>query len=156
MRRTPGLLLLAAALALALAAPAAEAQRDQAITLRSVTPLAWADAEGNRNPTLTVEPGAVVTFTIVNDDGGYHNFQAGSQEPSAYLENKGDQLTYAFTAPASGSVEYKCPVHPVEMKGTLRVAGAGAEPTGNGTPGPAFVGLLLAVAGSALLLARRN
>lgn len=157
MRRTSGPLLLLLVAALALAAAPAEAQ-STSFTLKSVAPLAWANEAGEKNPALTVPPGATVTFTIVNDDGGYHNFQVGSQEPSDYLDEKGAQLTYTFTAPASGSVAYQCPVHPLEMKGTLRVQGDGAAapPGDNGTPGPAFLAVLLGVAGAALLLARRN
>lgn len=157
MRRVPGiLLLLALASAALLAAAPAAAQEDARLVLRSVAGPAWADEAGQRNPLLTVAPGAKVVVRVVNDDGGFHNLQVDGNPPSEYVQEKGAELLYPFTAPASGELGYRCPVHPDTMKGTIRVQGEGSPPPRDGVPGAGVAGALAALALAAGLLARRG
>ena len=68
-------------------------------------------------PTLTVVTGAVVTWT--NEDDAPHTVTAddGESFESGVL---GEGGTFELTAPAPGTYEYHCEVHPF-MVGTLTV-----------------------------------
>lgn len=126
----------------------------------------WVDASGTRNPTLTVPAGEQITIIAQQgDEGGVpHNIKVGTQAPSANFEAAGESVEYTFTAPASGTAEYICTIHPNTMKGTVRVAGAdtggnggtGGETGDNDSPAFGLLGALVALAGVALLVARRS
>ena len=124
----------------------------------------WADANGRENPTLTVPASQEITIVAQQDDQGGipHNIKVGNQAPSANFQDAGDSVEYKFTSPASGTVQYICTIHPGTMKGTISVAGAdggsgnGGETGDNDSPSLGVLGALVALAGVALLLARRG
>ena len=122
----------------------------------------WTDESGNQvNPTLTVPAGQEVT--IVAKQGAAdqipHNIKVGQNPTSATFTDEGESVEYKFTL-ASGSAEYICAIHPTTMKGTVRVAGAdggsGGDTGDKESPSLGLVGALVALAGAALLVARRN
>lgn len=104
------------------------------ITLLGLDDLAWHLPEGGRaNPPLNVCPSADITFTIIVPDteGIPHNFavQAPDAPAPTTTLSAGDETTYVWSAPESGSFVYICTIHPQTMKGTVT---AGAPATGGG------------------------
>ena len=98
-----------------------------------------------RNPTLVVPPNAQITVTL-KGGGGVHNVQVQGQPASDYVNAEGDEVTYTFTSPASGTVQYWCVPHRTAgMVGQVRVAapagegGEGGQAGGGegGAPAPA-------------------
>lgn len=96
------------------------------------------------NPTLVVPPNAKITITL-KGGGGVHNIQVGDNPPSEYVNAPGDEVTYTFTSPASGTLEYFCVPHKsAKMGGKVQVAAAGGadagagdgQAAGNGTTAP--------------------
>jgi plastocyanin len=155
--RTFGLFLLAAGLALAAVPAVAQETGATAFTLIAKNPeFVWANEQGQENPTLVVPAGQQVTVTVKNDadQEGFHSLQVKGQDKSEDIEDAGQTVTYTFTAPASGSVEYVCPYHATTMKGTVRVAGSAVEEKKE-SPGLQVVGLGLAFLGAALVLRRK-
>lgn len=120
----------------------------------------WADASGRENPTLTVPAGQEITITAsqVLEDEIPHNIKVGNNAVSDTFDAAGDSVEYKFTAPASGSLPYVCTIHPNTMKGTVQVAGSATDggDGGNDSPGLGVLGALVALAGVALLVARRS
>lgn len=160
--RTFGFLLIVAGFTLA--AASASAVTGDTFTLASVTKggdIHWAlnDANGEKNPRLEVPAGAEVTLKIVNADNGFHNLKVGGavNKKTENIEAQGDEQTLTFTAPQSGTVEYVCEYHASTMKGVIAVQGSGAPAEEkNESPGLQVVGVLLALLGAALVVARRS
>lgn len=158
--KTLGLTLVTLGLVLSAAPLAASQEEGQtAFTLTSHTEngaFYWTlEGQTAKNPTLVVTPNAEITITIKNTDGGFHNLQVGSNPPSEYIEAEGDEKTYTFTAPASGTLDYFCVPHKSSgMKGTIRVAGTAVEEKKE-SPGVQVVGVSIALLGAALILRRR-
>lgn len=93
----------------------------------------WEDEEGNRNPTLRVPAGAEVTITA-RSVSGFHNVHVEGFGPSDYFSD-GEETTYTFTAPASGTLPYWCDPHrSAGMAGRVVVEGSG-DGTGDGGGG---------------------
>lgn len=118
------------------------------------------EGTGEKNPTLVVTPGAEITITLKNENG-FHNIQVEGFPASDYVEAAGDEVTYTFTAPESGTLEYFCVPHKsMDMKGTIRVAGTpettDTETENNNTPGVALLGTLLALGLVAATATRRK
>lgn len=67
-------------------------------------------------PTITVVTGATITWT--NDDEAPHTVTANDESFESSLLNQGG--TYQLVAPAPGTYQYHCEVHPF-MAGTLTV-----------------------------------
>ncbi|MCY1136702.1 cupredoxin family copper-binding protein [Actinoplanes sp. Pm04-4] len=67
-------------------------------------------------PTLTVKPGAEVTWTF--DDSTDHTVVA--DDNSFASQPMGNGQTYTHTFPAAGEVAYHCSIHPF-MKATVTV-----------------------------------
>lgn len=87
--------------------------------------------ETQRNPTLYVKPGAEITLTLTGVSGT-HNIQVDGFAASDYV-NPGDTITYTFTAPQSGVIQYWCVPHKSSnMVGRVQ---AGAPTTGGGGAG---------------------
>lgn len=157
--------LLVAGIALA-ALPAAAQSAQTSFTLASKQAggdFVWtAEGLSGNNPTLTVPASTEITITAKGDASGVpHNIKVGSAATSETFQGEDGEVTYTFTSPASGSVDYVCTIHPVSMKGKVTVEGSqqGGEPTDGeekDSPGVALVGTLLAFAGVALLVARRR
>lgn len=116
------------------------------------------EGQTSRNPTLVVPASATITVTLKGTDDGVHNFQVDGSPASDYVQGAGQVVTYTFTSPGSGGKQYWCVPHKgAGMIGTVRVAGSAAgEDGGKESPGVATIGALLAVAGAALLVARRR
>lgn len=91
-----------------------------------------------KNPTITVEPGAKVTIRL-KSVSGFHNIQVEGQTPSEYVDT-GEETVYTFTAPATGgTLKYWCVPHRSSgMQGSIRV-GTTAPATGGGTSGGSLV-----------------
>lgn len=122
----------------------------------------WREEGGtSNNPALIVPANAQITFTVkkgTDPDGIPHNLKVGTTaESEETIMNAGDEFTYTTTAPASGSAEYVCTIHPTTMKGTMRVAGTGGDGGDgeNGAPGFALAAVVVGLAGAALLVRRR-
>lgn len=101
------------------------------------------EGQTQRDPTLVVPPNAQITITLKNG-GGVHNVQVTGQPASDYVNAEGDVVTYTFTSPASGTLEYWCVPHKRDgMGGRIQVAAAGGDAGagggqdgGNGTATP--------------------
>lgn len=105
------------------------------------------EGEDGRNPALVVSASTLITVTIVNMEDVPHNFcYESDQQCSEYVEQAGDEATYTFTSPASGTADYWCLPHKAAgMRGIVRVAGT-EGPGENGTPGFAAAVAVAAIA----------
>lgn len=158
--------MLALGLALSVVPAGAQGQTSFTIQTNNEASSGYFTLEGEtaKNPTLNVAPGAMITITLKGVDDGFHNFCVDGAEPkcSEYVESGADTQTFMFTAPASGKVEYFCQPHRgAGMKGTVNAASATATPENvggetNDTPGFELAGALVALAGVALIVARRR
>lgn len=121
--------------------------------------------DGTKNPTLTVPANTEITITLKNVGDAVHNIQVDGSDASEYVQADGDEVTYKFTSPASGSKDYWCVPHKSSgMRGMVKVAGSGDDgtttstPSGDGekkSPGVQLVGVSVALVGAALLLRRK-
>lgn len=150
-------------LGLALAAAPAGAQEQTAYTLKTAENKYWrTDATGTtNNPTLAVPASTLITVTAVNADSGVHNIRiGGASGETKDLNTPNQEVTYTFTSPASGTVEYICTIHASTMKGVFSVGGAangnGEDGGDNDSPGFGLVAGILVLAGVALFVARRK
>jgi len=115
----------------------------------------WTEGDGTtRNPTLDVPAGATITLTV-SSVAGTHEMKVGDKEASAPLNEGDPAVTYTFTAPASGNVQYICPFHMGDMKGNFHVAGSSTEEPKK-SPGTQVVGVFVAMLGAALIVASRR
>lgn len=78
---------------------------------------------------LDVEPGAEVAVTLTNDGEATHTFTVDDVDFEIQAE-AGQSADGTFTAPDSGSLDYRCAFHS-QMTGTISVGGSGAG-TGEG------------------------
>ena len=117
----------------------------------------WAgEGQGGDNPTLVVPGNTEITIVARGDDSGVpHNIKVGAKAPSDMFQGKDGEVTYTFTSPASGTVQYVCTIHPDTMKGTVQVAGSAAEPGDNKSPGLGALGVIVAALGALVVLRRR-
>lgn len=118
----------------------------------------WWALEGNdtKDPELVVPAGANVTVTVRNGDGVLHNFQVEGHPASAFVTAVGDETTYTFTAPQSGSVRYWCAPHKSNgMGGVVRVAGSPAGEIKESGPASQLAGVAFALVAAALVARRR-
>lgn len=152
-----GLVVLGFALA---AVPAYAAQEGAtSFTLVAKNPEFYWHEEGQttQNPTLEIAGGQTITVTVKNDpeQDGFHSLKVGDHAQSDNIESAGDSVTYTFTAPESGNVEYVCPYHPTTMKGQFHVAGSSVTGEAN-NESPAFglIGAILALVGVAFVVRR--
>lgn len=87
------------------------------------------------NPTLSVPPGADVTFVFTTETGSVHNLKVGDSPVSKALSEGDPAIEYKWKAPdAAGSVVYICVIHGKAMSGTIQV-GAAPPPSGGGDGG---------------------
>src|SRR3990172_6930141 len=99
----------------------------------------WRDSSGNVNPTLSVDPGDVVTVTIEQADS-LHNwalYPPGSTVADVSLDDPlalhrtglvsspGEPSSVTFTLNTPGTYEYFCEIHPSPMHGQLIVRSTG-------------------------------
>lgn len=154
-----GFLLLIAGLAMVAAVPAhAQTTGKTSFTLNGHTENGanwWTEGDSTtKNPTLEVPAGADITVTV-SAKTGTHQFKVGDAASSAIL-NEGDApVTYTFKAPASGNVQYECPIHLTDMKGQFHVAGSTTEEPKK-SPGTQVVGVVVALVGAALVFGSRK
>jgi hypothetical protein len=89
--------------------------------------------ETQRNPTLTVQPGQVVKFTL-RVTSGVHNLNVGGAAKTPIL-SEGEEASFEWTAPTEpGVVEYWCDPHKTAgMRGRIQVGAA--APAGGGEEG---------------------
>ncbi|HEX2374480.1 MAG TPA: cupredoxin domain-containing protein [Actinomycetota bacterium] len=69
---------------------------------------------------LEMAAGAEVSVEVTNQDSIEHNFtfaEAGADQDVG----GGEDVTVTFTAPAAGSYEFFCKIHPQAMRGTVTV-----------------------------------
>ena len=115
----------AAALALTLLA-VAPAQADQQIVAAPITRYV--------NPAVTIEPGEALTFAN-KDPLLPHNVTARDSAPegsplfsSATISGGAEAPVVGADALEPGTYAFYCTIHPAQMRGTLTVSGAAAEP----------------------------
>lgn len=107
-------------------APAAPEPVTFTLVSRNAGGFHWVlEGQTQRNPALTVPAGAEVTINIVNGDGIPHNLAVAGLGKTPTIGNEGDTASLKFTAPASGSIQYVCEIHPADMRGSVRIQSAG-------------------------------
>lgn len=67
-----------------------------------------------------LKAGASYTLEVTNQDSIEHNFTFTEGNANQDIEG-GEDATVTFTAPAAGSYEFLCAIHPAAMKGTITV-----------------------------------
>jgi plastocyanin len=73
------------------------------------------------NPTsFDLTSGTSYSLEVTNQDGIPHNFTFEAVQADQNIE-QGEDATITFTAPAAGSYEFLCAIHPSVMKGTITV-----------------------------------
>ena len=92
---------------------------------------------GKINPTLPVEPGRTYEVRWLNGDGAPHNFMIetdGDEQlvRSDVVATEGARQTVRFVA-SDRMWEYYCQIHPLAMRGDMRLPGEATTP-GTGTP----------------------
>lgn len=158
-----GLLLVAAALSISFGAAASE-DHDAGAALGPPTVefTLWAyitgyeDADGNKNPTLTVGHDEVVEITIINGDGMEHNLVIEAFDAhSDHVVAVGEQVEVLFAADTLGDFSYYCmvPGHQATMEGTLTVQEVSPGSTPAGISTPLLVGIIGGVLGVVLVAA---
>lgn len=165
--KTLGIPFIVLGLALALAPATAQDGGQTSFTLSTTQDggqFVFVGEDGTTNPTLVVPASTEITVTLRKGDdaaGIPHNIKVGDQDASDDVANEGDEVTYTFTSPASGTTSYVCVYHATTMVGDVQVAGSdgngggNGEDGGNGTPGVQLVGVAIAAVGAALLLRRK-
>jgi plastocyanin len=114
---------------------------------------AWfLNGAGSPNPTLTVPANTEITFTVSSADDTPHTFKASDKSilSTPFAASDGAQ-TAKWTSGAADTT-YECTLHP-DMKGTIHVAGAAATKK---SPGLQVAGVVVAMLGAALFVARRS
>jgi plastocyanin len=89
------------------------------------------EGQTQRNPTLYVKPGAEITITL-KGVSGFHNIQVDGFAASDFVQ-EGQTVTYTFTAPESGTLQYWCVPH--KSSGMVGRVQAGAPASGGGGSG---------------------
>jgi plastocyanin len=69
---------------------------------------------------LEMTAGAEVSVEVTNEDAFAHNFSFEEAEVDQDVAG-GENATATFTAPAAGSYEFFCSIHPQAMRGTVTV-----------------------------------
>ena len=69
---------------------------------------------------LDMTAGAQVSIEVTNQDGIEHNFTFEAAQADVDLPANED-ATVTFTAPAAGTYDFLCKIHPSAMKGTVTV-----------------------------------
>jgi plastocyanin len=87
--------------------------------------------QGQRNPTVTAQTGANVSFTLANNGRSIHNMRIAG--PDNRYDNADDIVSnpesiragqngsIAFTFGSAGSYNFRCDFHPDDMHGTITV-----------------------------------
>lgn len=146
-----GIVLIAVGL-VAIAATAV-AQGQTSFTLVGKADQKWyLEGQSAANPTIEIAASSPITITIKQEGDIPHNIQVAPNPASDITNADGETLDYTFTSPATGTLKYICVLHGNPMSGTLRVFGSAEEKE---SPGVAALGGILALAGAALLVARR-
>lgn len=107
------------------------------------------EGQNGHNPTLSVPPGAKVTFHV-SSVSGVHNFKVGSEKVSDVI-NEGESVDAEWTAPASGEATYICEIHGAAMSGKIRVGaatGGAPAPAAQATPAPTAITVIAHADGS--------
>lgn len=90
--------------------------------------------DGQKNPTLTAQPGDVVKLTVINGDGVMHDLTIDEFKVSTgTLDQKGQQKDLIFKVDQAGQYVYYCAVpghRQAGMWGTLQVGAAAVVATG--------------------------
>lgn len=144
-----GVLVVASASATSITATTPEGQPRPAapvsMTLYGSASTGWGRGPTNitsPGPTLTVNQGDVITFTLFAQDGVAHTLvidlnsdgTRDSGEPeSGQFTSSTTAVTFTYTANTAGTIQYYCGTHGTNpMRGTLTVRAAGG-PTGDNT-----------------------
>jgi plastocyanin len=69
---------------------------------------------------LELQAGTEYTVEVDNQDSFEHNFTFAEGNANQDVAG-GEDTTVTFTAPAAGSYEFLCKIHPAAMKGTVTV-----------------------------------
>jgi plastocyanin len=80
------------------------------------------DAAEESNPTLALPAGAVVEIELRNEDvGSQHNLIIPELKLQTRLLKTGESEVLRFRVPASGRLTYYCELHPMMMRGEIRL-----------------------------------
>jgi len=142
------------------------------ITLYGDTFTGWGRGPTNitsPGPTLTVDQGDVITFTLFAQDSVSHtlvidlnsNGIRDSGEPeSAAFSSPTTGVMFTYTANTAGTIQYYCGVHgPNPMRGTLTVRAATTPPAGDNTlliVGGVLVVVIIVAAVAAMTMRRKK
>jgi PGF-CTERM protein len=132
----------------------------------SGTPPYWFVVAGStaQNPTLNANASDAITANLANKGTVQHNFEVHTSSGSVVSGSSTGTLdangtkTVTFTIPSDAAgtdLTYICTIHGSAMSGKIHVAGTASSPK-SGTPGFEAAFALVAVAGVAVVLARRK
>jgi plastocyanin len=83
---------------------------------------ARADANEESNPTLALPAGQWVEIELRNEDpGSRHNLIIPELKLQTRLLQAGESAVLRFRVPASGRLTYYCELHPMMMRGEIRL-----------------------------------
>jgi plastocyanin len=150
---------LAVAISAVLAATPAAAAAERTFTLYADVTWGWGASPSTLRmpgPTLTVDVGDNITFTLNASDGANHNWfldynndsNDDADEPDS-PNFKDEQIAWTFTADRNGTFVYRCRFHPA-MAGTILVRDPSAPTGTQGAPDRAPLVAALAVSLAAL------
>jgi plastocyanin len=153
-----GLMLLVLGLAVAASPALAQGGGSTSFTLKGHTDGAsnyWTQGDAtDKNPTLEVPANTAITLTV-SAASGAHTIKVGGKDASNVFSQGDAAITYSFTSPATGNVDYVCTIHSTDMKGQFHVAGTASTEPEKKSPSLQVVGVSLALLGAALLVRRK-
>lgn len=110
--------------------PAPQAPTEYVLEAHAEGSSFWFNIQGEteRNPTLYVAPNSEITITVIGVSG-VHNIQVDGHDASPFVQ-PGETITYTFTSPETGTLQYWCPVHSATMRGIAQVGLPTTQPPG--------------------------
>lgn len=79
------------------------------------------EGDATKNPRLVAPAATQITLTVRSASDAPHRFEVDGGPRGAMLVGMGEETTYTFTTPATGSVDYRCVIHPDTMVGRIVV-----------------------------------